>query len=849
MKPCALKIDYLPADRLPILEREQPVFTWAVAAAAGESCAAARLTARCGGDLLWDSGFVPAPDQAMTYAGSPIPPGEVCSVSLTLRDEMGRETPAAEGSFCLGALPEWPAPWLRAPEDESAPVRAFFRDFACEKPVLSATLFVCGLGYHKAYLNGQPLFTDPMNPAYSEYEKRAYYTVIPGAEKYLRGGLNRLGVRVASGWRDPDNACYKLTKRVADYAGPNVLTAALRLRCADGSVSWLCTDPDWRVAPDPAVSANIFMGETYDASLRVPEWCLPGVPLKGEAPLTVPQPCEKLMPQTLPPVREQEIYTPMSVSQVAPDTWSVDFGQNIAGVCRLRLPDRLPAGTRIELRHMESLDEDGRLMLDQLRGAAALDTYIASGDGRDLTLWQPEFTYHGFQYAEVTGYPGPLTRDDIQAVALYTDVEKHTRFMSGSALIDRIARIARQTEKSNIHSVLTDCPQRDERMGWLNDATVRFEATPYVFDVGALFQKVVRDCLDVQGPDGSITCTAPFAFGNRPADPVCSSFLIAAWQAWLHTGNMEPMREGYPGFVRWNDCLAAHAPDGIVDYSYYGDWAGPAYACLTDEHAVSAVTPGILMSTGYHYFNCTLLSRMAELLGLAADRDAHLARAEFVRRAFLEKWFDPDTGRVATGSQGAQAFALWLGILPEESRQKAADIIHQDLAANGYRITTGNLCSRYILDVLTRFGYLEDAWAIAAREEYPSLGYMVQHGATTVWERFELKKNPGMNSHDHPMYASAYYWYYAFLAGLTPTDGGWRRFRAAPALPKKLCSVNATVETPKGDVTLRWVRCYGEIHLYLTVPYGAEAEVILPWSPSSALAAGPGFHHWSAPDD
>ena len=383
-------------------------------------------------------------------------------------------------------------------------------------------------------------------------------------------------------------------------------------------------------------------------------------------------------------------------------------------------------------------------------------------------------------------------------------------------------------------------------MGWLNDATSRFEATPYIADVGRLFPKIVRDCIDVQDADGSITCTAPFAFGCRPADPVCSSYLLAGWEAWLHTGNLEILEEGFEGFAAWNAFLRSHSENGSVDYSYYGDWAAPAYACQSEEFAVSAVTPGILMSTGYYYFNSRLLAQIADLLGKPERAEAFRREAEGIREAFLKKWWNAETGCVGTGSQGCQSFALWLDILPEEGRQRAADLLHSDLVEKQFRFTTGNLCTRYMLEMLVKYGYVEDAWTLLTREEYPSIGFMIQNEATTVWERFELKKNPLMNSHNHPMYGAVSRWFFACLAGLTPLDGGWKRFAVQPCFPEKLLSASAGVPTPYGEAVLRWVHRYGSRYVYLQVPFGTTAVVTLPGL--GTFEAGSGFHHWELPE-
>ncbi len=847
MRPYNIRIEYGKTDenRIQITESPDPVFGWALAGNENEAPSHCRVCVSRGGRTVWDTGLLRGDVQQVRYTGEKLRTGDVYTLNVEVSDENGK-TASDTRLFCPGTLDFWPGKWLSDPEDRNGAVLSFFKDFDLPDSCVSACMFVCGLGYHKVSVNGREIFSDPMNPAFSEYEERAYYSVLPDIQDFLKSGRNRLGVRAAAGWRNPKIVCYDLIGRVPAYAGRTVMSAALRMTLSDGTEKWLLSDESWGLFYDAVTYSDIFMGETLDAGRLVPDRAKASWKIENVfAPEIVPCPAKKLCPQTLETVKPQEIYTPRSAFRIASGVWAVDFGQNIAGVCRLKIPRDIPSGTKIVIRQIEFLDEDGRLYLQQLRHAEAVDTYIAAGNGRDPEYWQPEFTYHGFRYAEVFGYPGALLRDDICAVSLYTDVEKASCFTCGEPIANSFAHIARQTEKANIHSILTDCPQRDERMGWMNDATVRFEATPYVFDVGRLFPKVVRDIMDVQGPDGSITCTAPFAFGSRPADPVCSSFLVAGWQAWLHTGNRDILREAYPAFRAWNDCLEKHSEGGLVDYSHYGDWAGPAYACESEERARSAVTPGVLMSTGYHYYNAVLLGKMAAVLGDEAEEKWQKDNARRIREAFLGKWYDPATGTVGTGSQACQAFALWLDILPEEGRQKAAELMRHDLVKRDYRFTTGNLCTRYLLEQLARYGYVEDAWRLICRQEYPSFGYMLQNEATTVWERFELKKNCSMNSHNHPMHASSYRFLYACLCGLTPTDGGWRRFSVKPVLPEKLLSASATVETPLGDVTLRWVKRYGAIHVYLSVPFGAEADVALPWGERET--AQPGFHHYCHP--
>ena len=847
MRPYRVRIEYAAAREggITIVESARPMFSWAVAAEEGETFASRRLLVRQGEKVLWDTGFQPDAAQELRYAGAALTPGEICTLRVELANADGC-VQADERAFCYGDLGPWPAKWLSDPAQADGRVIALYRDFELSAVPQSACLFACALGYQKLYLNGHAVFDLPLNPAFSQYDRRAYYNVLPDVAQYLKPGRNRIGVRLARGWRNPDAVCYRNMPAPPSYTGPAVFSCALRLPDGAGGVSWINADEAWQAFDDAVTSADLFLGETLDAAKRTPGWSLPGVSVPGaRTPALTSCPAQKLCPQTLEPVAPQQLYPARSLQQVAPGVWAADFGQNIAGVCRLRLPKGLPAGSKIVLRHAEFLDEDGRLFLPQLRKAASTDCYIASGKEADGDFWQPEFTYHGFRYAEISGWPGAPLKEDLCAVSLHSDCEKATAFTCGEPRVNEFARIARMTEKANIHSILTDCPQRDERMGWLNDATVRFEAVPYLFDVGRLFPKVVRDIIDVQDREGRITCTAPFAFGSRPADPVCSSFLIAGWQAYLHTGNRDILKEAYPAFRAWNDFLSRAYPDGIVAYSHYGDWAGPAYACESMEGARSSVTPGELMSTGYHYYNAVLLGKMADVLGDEAESLSQRALAQHIRTAFLNRWYDPASGKVATGSQGCQAFSLWLDILPEEGRPKAARLLRDDLVSREYRFTTGNLCTRYLPEQLARYGYVNEAWTLLCRQDYPSFGYMLQNEATTVWERFELKKNCGMNSHNHPMHASSYRFLYAELCGLRPTKASWRRFTARPRIPDALLSASATVETPLGDVTLRWVKRYGELHLYLTVPCGATADAYLPWGEERTLSEG--FHHFSRP--
>ena len=397
-----------------------------------------------------------------------------------------------------------------------------------------------------------------------------------------------------------------------------------------------------------------------------------------------------------------------------------------------------------------------------------------------------------------------------------------------------------------MHSILTDCPQRDERMGWLNDATVRFSEIPYNFDIGRIMPKVIEDIIDCQSEDGAITCTAPYLHGTRPGDPVCSSYLVAGLETLNFCGNLEVLKKSFGGFEAWQKCLSEHTTDGLINYSNYGDWASPIYACIDGENNIDARislnVPGEFISTGFYYYNAKLLKEFSLILGETEKSEFYQKQMEDIKTAMLEKWWNNDTAEMVNGSQACQSFALWLDIIPQEKKRLAAEVIHNDLIKNDYRISTGNLCTRYLLDALTENGYVDDAYRIMTNEEYPSIGYMLQHGATTVWERFELKKSDDMNSHNHPMYGSVDYWFYAYLAGIKVKGAGCEKVQIKPYFPEKLSYVNCTVDTIKGKLTVRWNKQYGKLTLLVSIPVGVEADVIFD---GKTVTVQSGFYEFS----
>lgn len=805
-----------------------------------------------GDKTVWSSGYVQSNKQECRLADMcdvRLPAfyetnGENLYVRLCVTDNDNNKSNVFKQRFVVGQFDTWPAKWIIDSYEPCSKAMYFTKDFMLNKDDISyAALCVCGIGYHKVYINGHEVDDAVLQPLHTDYSARCTYVLSENVQKYYVNGLNHITVVVGDGWRRINSDFVRLAtghRKIALDGNP-AMTAVIINKTPTSTTS-IISDDTWQVSYGPIVFNNLFDGEQYDARLEAEA--------DERNVIVTDAPCCEMNVQEIAPIREQEEYKPIGVFKKyieGKPVYICDFGQNMAGLCKLTLPDGLNAGQKIIIKYAELIKEDGTLFMDPLRGAKCTDSYIADGNGKDLPYWQPIFTYHGFRYAQIENYDTAVDgfeKEKIIAVAMYSDIASTSSFVCGNTMINQIHKNSVQTEKSNIHGVLTDCPQRDERMGWMNDATVRYDSTPYNFDVGHIFPKIVRDIKDSQTEAG-ITCTAPYIYGQRPTDPVCSSYLIAGWNAYLHTGNIDIIKEGYSGFKLWEETLLNRSDEYIVNYSYYGDWASPSFVCRSEEDAYSKITPGRLMSTGYSYFNCKMLVNMAKLLGFEDDVICYNDLADKIKAAYIKEFYDKSTYKFATGSQACQVFSLFTGIAPEEDRKQIIKVVHEELVNNNYCITTGNLCTRYLLEMLCEYGYVEDAYAIMTKTDYPSFGLMINNEATTIWERFELKKNPSMNSHNHPMYGAVDYWCFAYLCGIKVKDEAASYVEIKPYVPADMNYANATYASVKGDIEVKWVRRYGNLSLYVTLPVGTRAQV--QWG-GKIYHAEPGSHVYVVED-
>ncbi len=824
--PIKLSLNRMPSDEYAVCTCA-PAFSWSLE---GESFPfvqkAYHLTVRDGEELLWDSGWVSSHEPIAAYQGKELKEGMRPVWTVEVETEDGTLSVPATASFRM--VPEIleGVNWITDPNaKESTPVY-LAKEFTCKGAVKRATLYSAGVGYQVIRVNGNLIDDAVLQPITSNYSKCVYYVTL-SAEDFLQEGKNQIGVKLGDGWRKNESIFKNARPKKIPFFGVPQLAAKLVIEYTDGTCETLVTDESWQVFHGGTQKDNLFDGETFDANAAIPG--LDGVgeiPFPGECQAIFGEPLGTIIPQTAEPIKIHDRIRPISKTMVEEGVYLFDFGVNLAGFCEITIPEGMKKGATITLVHSEEMGEDGDLDMTTMRGADSVDEYISNGSDGGST-WHPDFLYHGFRYVRVSGWYGIPDLDSITALMVHSAVNNKSNFFCGNPWVNQIHQNVLQTEKNCLQGIATDCHQRDERLGWMNDGTVRFEETPYNFDMARLFPKIVDDIVLDQSEEGNITCTAPCIYKTDPTDPVCASFLVAGWKEWLHYGNSDLMRKHYKSYSRWADFLNRHEAEeepGILGFSHYGDWAGPVDSCHSMEGPWSVVTPGSLMSTGFHFYNHKTVAQMAELIGKKEEAERHTKEAERIQKAFLNKWWNPDNGVVATGSQGCQSFALWLGILPEEGRQLAADRLHDAVATIGYRLKSGNITSLYVMEMLADYGYINDAWKIITRENYPSLGYMIQNGATTIWERFEQKENKSMNSHCHPMYGAVGSWFYSRLCGLIPTDGGWSRFKVAPKIPDDLLRAEANLDTVRGDISVKWFKIYGKLHIHVKVPYGSVAE-------------------------
>jgi alpha-L-rhamnosidase len=800
-----------------------------------------RLLAETGD--LWDSGRVDSEASTQVeYRGQSLPSGARAYWTVKVWDRAGGESEWAPAAwFEMGLLnPEdWTSRWIAiAPEDpSSAHAAPYFRKaFSARSDILSARAYVCGVGYHELYLNGQRVGDHVLDPGFTRYDKRLLY-VTHDVTALLSSGRNVAGVILGNGfYNNLQEDVWQF--HTAVWKNTPALRMQINVTYRDGTQDVWNTDASWQVNDrGPIVFNSVRCGEKYDARKEFGDWAgrsdsIVGWSLARE----VEGPLGRLTAQMMPPIRVLKAIRPVSVKKVAAQTYQFDMGQDIAGWAKLTVKGK--AGTEIRLEYGDRRTPDGRIDRSNyeilVKGCEVqVDTYTLKGGGEEC--WEPRFTYHGFQWVEVTGLPDRPTLDTLCGYVVGTDFERAGSFQCSHPLLNWIQTASEWSYIGNYHSIPTDCPHR-EKNGWTGDAHLAVEMGLYNYRSLAAYEKWMDDFSDAQREDGNLPAIVPtsgFHWGYDTYNGACwdSAYPLISWALYLYGGDRRVLEKQYDGMKRYVDYLAKLAGTSHLVREGLGEWCAP-YGSSADY-----VAPAALSLTGYYYQMTEIVSRVANLLGRPEDSQTYQDRAELIRKAFNETWLDRPSGIYHTLSMTAQAAALYQGLAEKRDVNKVLEKLVTAVELYDYRINAGIHGTKHLFHALADNGRMEVAYQLATQTQYPSYGWWKKQGANTLWEDWK-----GSYSHNHIMFGDISAWFYRNLAGIQPDiqQPGFKHILIRPQPAGNLRWVRADHLTPYGAVKVVWRIRKKQFVLEVTVPANTTAQVTLPVKSRQAVLAADG---------
>jgi alpha-L-rhamnosidase len=810
------------------------------------------------GDVLWDTGKVLSGASVhVPYAGSLLQSRQRCYWRVRLWDEHDAVSDWSETAFWeMGLLdPEdWQADWITPDWDEDVsqpqPAPLLRRPFGLEGDVVAARIYATALGLYELRLNGQRVGDALLTPGWTSYHHQLQYQTYD-VTGLVRKGDNVLGATLGDGWY---RGFMGFGGRRNNYGDRLGLLLQLHITYADGREEIVGSDPGWRATRGPIRMSDIYMGETYDARQEQPGWAEAGYDdgdWRGVRQLEHTK--ETLVAQTGPLVRRHEELRPVRVLHSPKGETIIDFGQNMVGWVQLRA--RGPAGTTITLRHAEVLDQEGNLYTENLREAAQTTRYTLKGQTDAGEVFEPHFTFQGFRFVAVEGFPGEPTLDDFTGIVLHSDIPPTGTFECSNALIDQLQHNIVWGQKGNFVDVPTDCPQRNERLGWTGDAQVFIRTACFNMNVATFFTKWLRDLSADQLPDGSVPHVVPDLRSRTSEGAVrvmqgagstawADAAIICPWTIYLCYGDTRLLEEQYESMVGWVEYMRGQAGEDYVWDSgfHFGDWLDYRGR---DDRMPSPVTNNELIATAFFAYSSDLLANVAHVLGKTSDAEIYTDLARKVKAAFVAEFVTPE-GRVGPNTQTAYTLALHFDLLPEQMRPIAAARLAEEVRRAYFHITTGFVGTPYLCHVLSRYGHTDVAYELLNQESYPSWLYPVRKGATTIWERWDGIKpdgsfqDAGMNSFNHYAYGAIGEWLYRVVAGIEvdPAEPAYKHVLFQPQPGGGLDYVRATLDTPYGVVASEWELAETGFHLGIRVPPNVHATVRLPAESLEAVTEG-----------
>jgi len=704
------------------------------------------------------------------------------------------------------------------------PPPAYLRTtFQAEKPVRRATLYATALGIFDVHLNGQRVSDDYFNPGWTDYAKRVYYRAFDVTGQ-VRAGGNVLGAILADGWY---SGYVGFGKKRDHYGTKPRFRALLHLELADGSATDVVTGPRWRTATGPIHESDFLMGEVFDArEAQSPAWRgwdSFGFDDSRWGPVDVGTELTPVV-QSHPaqPVRAFAELKPRTIKEPKPGAYVFDLGQNFAGNIRLKVTGE--PGRKITVRYAERLNPDGTIYTTNLREARVTDTYICSGEGGET--WTPRFTFHGFQYVELTGLKSPPNNETITGVAISSDSPVVGHFACSDPMLNQLHSNIEWTQRANFIDIPTDCPQRDERLGWTGDAQVYIGTAALNCDVQAFFNKWLVDLTDGQRADGQFPMVAPVKVAGDDGGPAwADAGVICPWTIYQVYGDRRVLERQYPSMERFiGFCLSRSAPGLLLPpktFHCFGDWL-----------SINADTPKDVIYTAYFAHSAHLVAQAAEVLGKTDDAVKYRELFDSIKAAFNRAYVAPD-GRIKGNTQACYVMAIAFGLVDGENARRAAQYLVEDIEKRGNHLSTGFIGTKSLMHALSRIGRQDVAFRLLHTDTFPSWGFSIKHGATSIWERWDGWtpdkgfQDPGMNSFAHYSFGAVYQWMVENIGGIRSDGPAYKHIVIEPRLDPSLSWAKTSYKSIRGEIASNWTRNDGVLSLEVTVPANTTAIIDL----------------------
>jgi alpha-L-rhamnosidase len=800
----------------------------------------------------WDTGKVLADTSThVAYAGKPLRSRQRVWWRVRVWDERDRATESTERAWWeMGLLErsDWKAQWisgtLTGGRWTSVPAPCLRRTFFVGARIARARLYATALGVYEARLNGERVGDLQLTPGWTDYNRRVPYQCFDITPLVVVGD-NTIGAILGDGW-----FCGHIAWRGRQLYGdrPKFL-AQIALDYLDGRTEVIGTDTTWKFAYGPMLASDLLMGESYDARLEFPGWDKPGFDDRGWQ-STRPNHANAILLEAMraPPVRALHEFKAQLLPAASGRNSRVirryDFGQNMVGRVRLRLKG--PSGATVTLRHAEMIEADGRLHFANLRTARATDHYTLRGETAG-EVFEPRFTFHGFRYLEIEIHGPDVEIEDPVGVVLHSDLPLTGEFSCSDPLINQLQRNILWSQRGNFVAVPTDCPQRDERLGWTGDAQVFVRTAAFNMEVTSFFTHWLQNVADAQTVRGTIPAVAPATDDLQPdGGPAwADAVTICPWTLYLCSGDRRILERCFPAAARFVDELRATNPDlirrkTVHDFEGYGDWLA-----FDDSNKTEGGTPKELIGTAYFAHSARLVAAMAEVLGKKSEAKTYSVLAEAVRAAFQQRFFTRE-GALTAPTQTAGVLALHFDLVPAKRRARVATDLVKDIERRGWKLSTGFVGSSYLPHVLAATGHLDVAFRLLHQKECPSWLYPVTRGATTLWERWDGWtpehgfQDPGMNSFNHYAYGAIGAWLYAVVAGIEIEPGapGYKHVVLQPHPGGALTAARAKLAAPRGEIASAWRSAPRRFDWEVTVPANSTATAHLPVPAQARVTEG-----------